>query len=119
MKLFLLSLAVFGILTLTAQEQVTIPQIVGAENMFALHFTDVKRDSMSSGLTDNIKTYKYLHAQNLNNDVPFPLWYSPLLPGMTVPRKQLPVSFKLPDQVVFRQTETNSLFTAFPSWLHS
>ncbi len=99
MKPFLLSMSVCCIFTAAAQDTVTIPQITGAENMFALHFTDVKRDSMSSGLTDNIKTYKYLHAQNLNNAVPLPLWYSPLLPGMTVPRHQLPVSFKLPDQV--------------------
>ncbi len=69
---------------------------------------------MSSGLADNIKTYQYLHAQNLNNDVPFPLWYSPLLPGMTVPRKQMPVSFTLPDQVALPADQNQIAFYSIP-----
>ena len=95
MKKSFVSLSMLCIFTAGAQDSVTTSQIISAENMFALHFTPVKRDSMTSGLSDKIKTYNYLHAQNLNNNVPLPLWYSPVLPGMTVPRKQLPVSFKL------------------------
>src|SRR5450432_1552763 len=98
MKKSLVSLSMLCIFSAGAQDSVTISQIISAENMFALHFTPAKRDSMANGLTDKLKTYNYLHAQNLNNDVPLPLWYSPVLPGMTVPRKQLPVSFILPEQ---------------------
>jgi Asp-tRNA(Asn)/Glu-tRNA(Gln) amidotransferase A subunit family amidase len=97
MKKSLVILSMLCMFSANAQDSVTIPQIVSAENMFALHFTGLKRDSMSSGLTDKIKTYNYLHEQNLNNDVPLPIWYSPMLPGMTVPRKQWPVVFNLPE----------------------
>ena len=97
MKKSLVVLSMLCIFSANAQDSVTIPQIVSAENMFALHFADVKRDSMSGGLTDKIKTYNYLHEQNLNNEVPLPIWYSPLLPGMMVPRNQIHVAFTIPE----------------------
>ena len=114
MKKFLIPFCMICSMTAGAQDAVTISQIISAENMFALHFTTGKRDSMASGLTHNIKTYEYLHAQNLNNDVPLPLWYSPLLPGMTVPRKQLPVSFKLPEQRYLPADRNQLAFYSIP-----
>jgi Asp-tRNA(Asn)/Glu-tRNA(Gln) amidotransferase A subunit family amidase len=114
MKKIIFALPVFCFCIVNAQEPVTMSQVIGAENMFGLHFTDVKRDSMISGLTDKQKTYKWLHAQNLNNDVPFPLWYSPLLPGMVVPKKQLPVAFHLPDQVALPADRNQLAFYSIP-----
>ncbi|HEY4967457.1 MAG TPA: amidase [Puia sp.] len=104
----LLTLCMLCALTAGAQDTVTRSQIISAEHMFGLHFTPAKQDSMVSVLSDKIKTYHYLQSQNLNNDVPLPLWYSPLLPGMTVPRKQLPVSFKLPETIPL-PTDRNQL----------
>jgi Asp-tRNA(Asn)/Glu-tRNA(Gln) amidotransferase A subunit family amidase len=114
MKKSLLSLSVFCIFTANAQDSVTLSQIISAENMFALHFTGVKRDSMTSVLTDKIKTYNYLHAQNLNNDVPLPLWFSPLLPGMKVPMKQQPVQFKLPELFALPSDKNQLAFYSIP-----
>ncbi len=99
MRKFITMLGMLYLYTANAQDTVIISQIVSAEKMFGLHFTEAKRDSMSGILKDRVKTYDYLHAQNLSNDMPFPLWYSPVLPGMRIPRKQLPVQFNIPDQV--------------------
>ncbi len=83
-----------------AQDTVVSADVAGMEKVFGLSFTAAKRDSMTGYLTDNMKTYRYLHAQNLNNDIPFPLWFNPVLPGMKVPHKQLPVNFILPANTV-------------------
>jgi Asp-tRNA(Asn)/Glu-tRNA(Gln) amidotransferase A subunit family amidase len=88
------------IITATAQDSVTLSQIAGAEKMFGLSFSQQKRDSMTGILANRLKTYNYLHAQKLNNDMPVPQWYSPVIPGMTVPRKQMPVHFTISDQVL-------------------
>src|SRR5450432_3699 len=82
-----------------AQDSVTSSEIAGSETMFSLSFSQTKRDSMTGILTDKLKTYKYLHAQNLSNDIPLPLWFDPLLPGMTFPRNQMTVQFNIPDKV--------------------
>src|SRR5579862_9796921 len=99
MKKYLLPIFLIQIFIVRAQDSVSTAQIETAEKMASLHFTQVKRDSMASVLTDRIKTYNYLHAQNFSNDMPLPLWFDPVLPGMAVPHKQLPVQFNIPDQV--------------------
>ncbi len=99
MKKFLLSFYMMPVIMASAQDSVTSSQIAETEKMFGLHFSQPKRDSMTGYLTDRLKTYSYLQSQNLNNDVPFPLWFNPILPGMNVPRKQMPVHFDIPDQV--------------------
>jgi Asp-tRNA(Asn)/Glu-tRNA(Gln) amidotransferase A subunit family amidase len=100
MRNCLLSFCMMQIITATAQDSVTLSQIAGAEKMFGLSFSQQKRDSMTGILANRLKTYNYLHAQKLNNDMPVPQWYSPVIPGMTVPRKQMPVHFTISDQVL-------------------
>ena len=99
MRKLLIPLCILHAWIANAQDSVSTAQIETAEKMASLHFTPVKRDSMASVLSDRIKTYNYLHAQNFTNDMPLPLWFNPVLPGMTVPHKQLPVQFNIPDQV--------------------
>jgi Asp-tRNA(Asn)/Glu-tRNA(Gln) amidotransferase A subunit family amidase len=99
MRKFLLSFGLLPAMLASAQDSVTHSQISGTEKMFGLYFSQSKQDSMAGYLTDRLKTYHYLQSQNLNNDVPLPLWYNPVLPGMKVPRKQNPVHFDIPDQV--------------------
>jgi Asp-tRNA(Asn)/Glu-tRNA(Gln) amidotransferase A subunit family amidase len=93
---------------------VSASQIETAEKLAALHFTPVKRDSMASVLTDRIKTYNYIHAQNLTNEMPLPLWFNPLLPGMMIPRKQLPVQFNIPEQVKLPADRSGLAFYSIP-----
>ena len=42
---------------------------------------------MTGVLTDNLKTYNYIHSQELAMKFRF-RWFDPLLPTMTVPVKQ-------------------------------
>src|SRR5947209_11914707 len=99
MKKYLLPIVLIPCCIAHAQYAVSTAEIETAEKMTSLRFTPVKRDSMASVLSDRIKTYNYLHAQHFTNDMPLPLWFDPVLPGMTVPHTQLPVHFNVPDQV--------------------
>jgi len=110
MKKYLLPICLLHLITVRvrAQDSVSTAQIETAEKIAGLHFTQVKRDSMASVLSDRIKTYNYLHAQHFTNDMPLPLWFNPVLPGMTVPHNQLPVQFRIPDQVQL-PTDRNQL----------
>src|SRR5712671_3103449 len=99
MRKCLIAICMLHLFQADAQDTVTNSQVASTEKMFGLNFTDAKRDSMTGILKDRVKTYHYLHAQNLSNDMPLPLWYSPVLPGMAVPHKQIPVQFSIPDQM--------------------
>jgi Asp-tRNA(Asn)/Glu-tRNA(Gln) amidotransferase A subunit family amidase len=98
----------------SAQDSVTLSQIAGTEKMFGLSFSEAKRDSMAGILTSKVKTYSYLHAQNLGNEAPFPLWFNPILPNMTVPRDQMTVHFDIPDQVALPLDRNQLAFYSIP-----
>ncbi len=114
MRKFLLPICIMHLIIVSAQDSVTLSQIAGAEKMFGLSFTEAKRDSMTGILSDKLKTYNYLHAQDLSNDLPFPLWFDPILPGMIVPRKQMPVQFNIPDQVALPKDISQLAFYSIP-----
>jgi Asp-tRNA(Asn)/Glu-tRNA(Gln) amidotransferase A subunit family amidase len=114
MRKLLIFLCVLHTWISNAQDSVSVSQIETAEKLAGLHFTPVKRDSMAGVLSDRIKTYHYLHSQNLTNDMPLPLWFSPVLPGMTVPHKQLPVLFNIPDQVLLPTDRNQLAFYSIP-----
>jgi Asp-tRNA(Asn)/Glu-tRNA(Gln) amidotransferase A subunit family amidase len=114
MKKSLVSICMMYIFSAAAQDSVTNAQLAGTEKMFGLNFTEAKRDSMTGILRDRVKTYNYLHALNLSNDEPLPLWYSPLLPGMKVPHDQKPVSFSLPDAVQLPKDRAQLAFYSIP-----
>jgi hypothetical protein len=48
-----------------------LSEIITAEKMYDLHFTDAQRDSMVTQMNTNLKFYKYLHEFNLPNNVPY------------------------------------------------
>jgi Asp-tRNA(Asn)/Glu-tRNA(Gln) amidotransferase A subunit family amidase len=114
MKKYLLLLCMIQVIMASAQDSVTSSQIASVEKMFSLSFTQAKRDSMTGILSDKLKTYNYLHAQNLGNEIPLPLWFNPLLPGMTVPGKQMPVQFIIPDQVDLPKDKSLLAFYSIP-----
>ncbi len=114
MNKFLLTFCMMPIIMASAQDSVTSSQILETEKMFGLNFSQSKRDSMTGYLTDRLKTYRYLQSQNLNNDVPFPLWFNPVLPGMKIPLKQMPVHFDIPDQVSMPADKSQLAFYSIP-----
>ena len=78
MRKYILPVLLIQFFTARAQDSVSTAQIETAEKMASLRFTPVKRDSMASVLSDRIKTYNYLHAQNFTNDMPLPVWFDPV-----------------------------------------
>jgi len=57
--------------------------IAGAENLFALSFSDAKRDSMLEGLAEQRGNYENLRKVPLANSVPPALLFDPRPPGAT------------------------------------
>jgi Asp-tRNA(Asn)/Glu-tRNA(Gln) amidotransferase A subunit family amidase len=114
MRKYLLLLCMIRLFAAKAQDSVINTQVIGAEKMFGVNFTQAKRDSMMGGLNDHVKTYNYLHAQIISNDLPYPLWYSPLLPGMIVPHTQLPVQFNIPENVQLPADRSQLAYYSIP-----
>jgi len=101
----------FFFLVLTSNiyaQTVSASEIITAENMYDLHFTDAKRDSMVKQLNANLQLYRYLHGFNLANSVPLPNWFDPVLPTMTFNTKQQSVNWNVPAAVVM-PADTNQL----------
>ncbi len=99
---------------LAAQQTVTPAMIQTAEKMNDLSFNEAKRDSMLSILSDKIKTYAYLHSQNLKNAAPLPLSYNVDLAGLAIPKKQLPVHFNIPANVELPKRMDDLAFYSIP-----
>jgi len=99
---------------LMAQQTVTPAMIQTAEKMDDLQFSEAKRDSMLTILSNNIKTYTYLHSLNLKNDVPLPMAFNVDLPGLMVPKKQLPVHFNIPANVEVPKNINDLAFYSIP-----
>src|ERR1700712_4961988 len=114
MKNFLLSICLLSAAAAKAQDSVTMSQIIGTEKMFGLNFTQVKRDSMLPALDNQLKTYRDLHAVDFQNDMPFPLWYSPVIPGMTVPKNQMAFNFPIPVNVQLPKDKNQLAFYSIP-----
>ncbi|WP_295673309.1 amidase [uncultured Mucilaginibacter sp.] len=95
-------------------QNVTRASIQSSEKMLDLNFTDAKRDSMTDILSKNIKTYAFLHSQNFKNDVPLPLAFNVDLPGLAVPKKQLPVHFNIPANVELPKNSNDLAFYSIP-----
>ncbi len=93
--------------TISAQN-ISENEIIMAEKMYDLHFTDAKRDSMVNQLNANLKFYQYLHGYNLPNNVPLPNWFDPVLPAMTFNTKQQPINWNIPSGVAM-PADTNQL----------
>ena len=115
MRSFLLfTIAISFSILLPAQEAVTKAQIQQAEQLFDLSFTNAKRDSMLDAVADKVKTYRYLHAANLSNDVPYPLWYSPLTPQLKVPLGAASFHYPIPEQVELPNNKSALAFYSIP-----
>ncbi len=82
-----------------AQDSITIKDIISAEKIISVQFTETKNDSLSGGVRDRAKEYDKMHRFSLDNSVPMTMTQSPLLPYMDFNKKQLPVNFNIPTGV--------------------
>jgi Asp-tRNA(Asn)/Glu-tRNA(Gln) amidotransferase A subunit family amidase len=107
---------VFSMMTVSlfSQEQVSVSQIANTEKMLSLSFSETKRDSMVSNLSDKVKTYNYIHSLNIENNIPFPLWFNPVLPEMNIPKKSIPVNFNISDNIEMPKNMNELAFYSIP-----
>ncbi|MDR3693509.1 amidase [Mucilaginibacter sp.] len=113
-KTILTTVSIFMLTGALMAQNVTKASIESTEKMYGLNFTDAKRDSMTDILSKNIKTYAFLHSRNFKNDVPLPLAFNVDLPGLIVPKKQLPVHFNIPANVELPENSNDLAFYSIP-----
>jgi hypothetical protein len=100
--------------SLTAQDSIGIPEEIAAEKLFDLKFSGPKRDSIISGLEDHLHLYQYLHAHNLNNNIPLSLNFDPLLPGTPYERHQSPLHWDIPAETAIPANRNDLAFYSIP-----
>ena len=98
----------------TARDTTLLPNLIAAEKLFDLQFTPAKRDSILSGLDNNLHLYQYLHQHNLYNDVPLSLGFDPLLAGTHYDLRQKPISWNLPTEVSLPANRSELAFYSIP-----
>jgi Asp-tRNA(Asn)/Glu-tRNA(Gln) amidotransferase A subunit family amidase len=113
-KTILTTISIFMLTGALMAQNVTKASIESAEKMYGLNFNDAKRDSMTDILSKNIKTYDFLHCRNFKNEVPLPLAFNVDLPGLVVPKKQLPVHFNIPANVDLPKNINDLAFYSIP-----
>jgi Asp-tRNA(Asn)/Glu-tRNA(Gln) amidotransferase A subunit family amidase len=97
-----------------ARDSSRLGQLVGAEKLFDLQFSAVKRDSILSGLETNLHLYQYLHQTDLPNDLPMSLAFDPVLPNMHFARQQKPLPWNLPLGVNVPTDQNELAFYSIP-----
>jgi Asp-tRNA(Asn)/Glu-tRNA(Gln) amidotransferase A subunit family amidase len=98
----------------SAQDSVGLRSLEGAEKMYDLQFSPVKRDSILSGLGDHLHLYQYLHQHDLPNDVAFSLSFDPLLPGTPYERQQRPIHWNIPQEVGLPANRNDLAYYSIP-----
>ena len=99
---------------LAAQDSIGLTELRAAEKLFDLRFTPVKEDSILSGLVDHLQLYRYLHSQDLYNDVPLSMGFDPLLPGTPYDRTQRPLVWDIPAEVSLPANRNDLAFYSIP-----
>lgn len=109
MRKLILFVLLFPLFT-KAQDTIYLSDISAAERISDLQFTAAERDSLQDNLIAYLTEYKKMHTQNLNNEVPMSLWQSPLLPGMQLNKKQLPLKWNIPSNVSLPKNKNELAF---------
>jgi Asp-tRNA(Asn)/Glu-tRNA(Gln) amidotransferase A subunit family amidase len=99
---------------LAAQDSIGLPELQAAEKLFDLRFTAVKEDSILSGLADHLQLYRFLHSQEMYNDVPLSMGFDPLLPGTPYDRTQKPLVWGIPAEVSQPANRNDLAFYSIP-----
>ena len=92
------------------QDTLTIHDIPAAERVMGLQFRPAERDSLFDDVKSNMKEYQKMRQYKLDNSVPLSTWQSPVLPGMQFNRKQNPVNWNIPDNIVMPANKNELAF---------
>ncbi|AXY78299.1 amidase [Paraflavitalea soli] len=99
MKHFYLTLSLFAIGSLQAQEKIDTAAITQAARLIDLTFTAPEKDSMADGLNDNLQHYRKMHQLSIPNDLAYPFAFNPAPHGMVAPVKQTAINWNIPANV--------------------
>ena len=64
-----------------------------AGKVFGLDFTKPERDSMRTGVEDNLESYIQIRKHTIGNEVPPAVAFNPVLPGMTFQSRQQAITW--------------------------
>jgi Asp-tRNA(Asn)/Glu-tRNA(Gln) amidotransferase A subunit family amidase len=95
--IFALALLFFGgafsLYYFKGAKRITTKEIEAAEKIIGLHFTQKEKKMMLENLRRNLQSYAQMREVKLENHVPPAFLFYPLLPGMSVKKESLPVSY--------------------------
>lgn len=97
-----------------AQDSITTKDINATEKIISLHFSKPKEDSLLSLVQERAKEYDKMHRYSLDNSVPMSMAESPLLPYMNFYKRQLPVNFPVPADVMLPADKNDLAFYSLP-----
>jgi Asp-tRNA(Asn)/Glu-tRNA(Gln) amidotransferase A subunit family amidase len=67
--------------------------VVNAEKIIGLEYTDAERDSVIDFLNEQLANYKKIREVKLNNEVPPAILFNPIPVGFDFPKERKPLSF--------------------------
>jgi len=82
------------------QNPITVENVVSAEKIIGLEFTQAKRDSMLDNLFDQLKNYENLRKVSLPNNIPPAILFNPIPAGFQLEKAKKPFKMSPPGKVV-------------------
>ncbi len=109
--IFLLACCSFNF---THAQTIDTAAITVASRLIGMNFTQAEKDSMTDRLRNSAILFERMHRLHLTNNQPYPLAFNPAPIGYTIPTKQLPVSFKIPNAVIVPLNINDLAFYSIP-----
>jgi Asp-tRNA(Asn)/Glu-tRNA(Gln) amidotransferase A subunit family amidase len=82
------------------QNPITVDNVVSAQKIIGLEFTQAKRDSMLDDLFDQLKNYENLRKVSLPNGIPPAILFNPIPAGFQFEKAKKPFKMSPPGKVV-------------------
>lgn len=93
-----------------AQEPASQDSLDIAGKVMGLHFTKSERDSLRTGVKDNLKSYLRIRKFDIENDIPPAVTFNPILPGMTFEQQQEVISWSYDSKLSRPQSDAELAF---------
>lgn len=98
----------------TQTHQDSLDWISITSRWYDLDFTQPERDSMLDNMREMYELYQAMHRQYVYDTVPYPFGFRPLPNGLSVPVKQEPVKWNIPNDVVLPADSNALAFYSIP-----
>ncbi|MCX6318138.1 MAG: amidase [Bacteroidetes bacterium] len=118
MKRILFWLSAFSFHAAIAQNPLSksdsIRQVMQTVKWYDLDFTEAEADSMLGTLSNYYNLYQGMHKYYPSNDIPYPLAFSPALPGMNVSHKKDKLFWDIPATTVLPANRNELAYYSIP-----